>query len=150
MLGPNATWGDVRKIYEKSLQSPDQWFEDNILADPEVMKYSQDKADNELLRQPGVLLGEDAPNDEDGLGEIVEFGIIVDGAKVRLLVRTDYQAGTMAYRNDGQWVEVGPEDDVPLLDDFPLTRVTGEAVDIFDRNEENLKTEQFKTALLDG
>lgn len=150
MLGPNATWGDVRKIYEKSLQSPDRWFEDNVLSDPAVMEHSKGRPDIELIYKPGVMLSLGPnPDPEDGLGEGVEFSLLVDGDRVELLTRADFDAGTLEFRNDGDWILIGPEDEVPALDKFPFTRVTGEAVSIFDKYEDDPKYSYFSEVLLD-
>lgn len=150
MLGPNATWGDVRKIYEKSLKAPDRWFEDNILSDPEVREATKNKPDNELIMEAGVLkkTGPE-PDPEDGLGDRVEFSLLIDGDRVALLTRADLEDGTLEFRNDGDWVLIGPDDEVPALDEFPFTRVTGEAVAIFDKQEDDPKASFFSEVLLD-
>jgi hypothetical protein len=87
---------------------------------------------------------------EDGLGEDVEFGIAIDPkGKVLLLVRTDFELGTMEYRAGGEWVEITPEDDVPILDEHPLTRVDEGAVALWDETSGEATEEDYKEQILD-
>lgn len=151
MLGPDATWGDVRAIFERSKKNPDRRFEDNILADPEILQKSLGRPDNEIIRKPGEYRGDppEPVDDEEGLGDIVEFGLLLDGESAKMLVRTDFEEGAMYYRSSGEWVMITPDDEIPFLDNLPLTRVTGDATEIWDDAEENRTKEIFKDVLLD-
>lgn len=87
---------------------------------------------------------------EDGLGDDVEFGIAVEKGKVLMIVRTDYDVGTMEFRLDGEWIQITPDMQVPILDENPLTRVTGDAVPLWDRLEEDdPKEKDFEEVILD-
>jgi hypothetical protein len=86
---------------------------------------------------------------EDGLGDEVEFGLVLDeDDKALMLVRTDFEEGGMYYRSQKSWVLITPDDDIPLLDQFPLTRVSGDATEIWDLHGDRTKTE-FDEVLLD-
>lgn len=90
------------------------------------------------------------PEYEDGLGDDVEFGIAIEKGKVLMIVRTDYDVGTMEFRIDGEWIQITPDTVVPILDELPLTRVSGDAVQLWDRLEEDSPTEKdFEEVLLD-
>jgi hypothetical protein len=87
---------------------------------------------------------------EDGLGDDVEFGLAIDPkGNVLMLVRSDFESGTMEYRVDSEWVGITPDKNIPILDENPLTRVTGEAVPIWDRVEEEAKEKDFEEVILD-
>lgn len=86
---------------------------------------------------------------EDGLGDEVEFGLVLDeDDKARMLIRTDFEEGAMYYRSSNSWVKITPDDEIPLLDEFPLTRVSGEATEIWDAFGERTKSE-FQEVLMD-
>lgn len=90
------------------------------------------------------------PEYEDGLGDDVEFGVAIEKGKVLMIVRTDYDVGTMEFRIDGEWIQITPDTVVPILDELPLTRVSGDAVQLWDRLEEDSPTEKdFEEVLLD-
>ncbi|UDL16766.1 hypothetical protein SEA_ATUIN_73 [Arthrobacter phage Atuin] len=93
---------------------------------------------------------EDEVDYEDGLGEDVEFGLAIDPkGKVLMLVRSDYVDGTMEYRSAGEWVQITPDDVMPILDEHPLTRVDGNAIEIWDEKSESAKEEDFEEHILD-
>jgi len=86
---------------------------------------------------------------EDGLGDEVEFGLVLDkDDKALMLIRTDFEEGAMYYRSSNSWVQITPDDEIPLLDDYPLTRVSGEAVEIWDAHGDRTKNE-FADVLMD-
>lgn len=90
------------------------------------------------------------PEYEDGLDEGVEFGVAIEKGKVLMIVRTDFDVGTMEFRVDGEWIPITPDIDVPILDENPLTRVTGDAVALWDRLEDDEPTEKdFEEVILD-
>lgn len=156
MMGPNATWADYRAIYQKSLDNPDRKFENNILADPKIREFSEGRPDNEVVRetQPDFdePRGEPDPADdpESGLGENVIFNLVVDGLdKVHLLTRTNREEGTLEYRSNGDWVLITEEDEMPLLDEYPFTRVDGQSVAIWDSLEAAPRKKDFEPTLLD-
>lgn len=94
---------------------------------------------------------EDEVDYEDGLGDDVEFGLAIDPkGNVLMIVRTDFEVGTMEYRIDGEWTKITPDTNVPILDENPLTRVTGDAVTIWDGAEDNQpKESDFEEVILD-
>jgi len=151
MLGPDATWGDVRNIFERSKKNPDRRFEDNILADPEILQKSLGRPDNEIIRKPGEYRGDppEQVDDEEGLGDTVEFSLLIDGKSVKMLIRSDFEEGSMYYRSSGEWVKITPDDVIPALDDLPFTRVTGDATEIWDDAEEKRTKDMFTDVLLD-
>ena len=156
MMGPNATWADYRAIYQKSLAEPDRKFENNILADPKIREFSEGRPDDEIVREATPDFdepeGEPDPADdpESGLGNNVVFNLIVDGLdKVHLLTRTNREEGTLEYRSNGEWELVTPDDEMPLLDEFPFTQVDGQAVAIWDSLETSPRKSDFEATLLD-
>jgi hypothetical protein len=87
---------------------------------------------------------------EDGLGDNIEFGLAISGeGKVLMIVRTNFETGTMEFRVNEYWVPITPDMDVPILDENALTRVTGDAVAIWDRVEEDPKEKDFEEVILD-
>jgi hypothetical protein len=93
---------------------------------------------------------EDEEEYQDGLGDDVEFGLAIsDKGEVLMLVRTNYEEGSMEYRVNGEWNYITPDKDIPILDDNPLTRVTGDAVAIWDSVEEDAKEKDFEEVILD-
>lgn len=139
MIGPDMTWGDAREIYKNWLNNPLENIEDNILANPEVRKLAQGRDDNEYVNRPGEFRGGEEPESdpasdpESGLGETVEFYILFDDEDdAHLLIRMDHELGTLEFRGKDEWILVQPGDDMPVLDDYPYTQVTGQAVPIWD------------------
>ncbi len=156
MMGPNATWADYRAIYQKSLDNPDRKFENNILADPKIREFSEGRPDDEIVReaQPDFEEPEGEPDPADdpesGLGNNVVFNLVVDGLdKVHLLTRINREEGTLEYRSHGEWELVTPEDEMPLLDEYPFTQVDGQAVAIWDSLETTPRKIDFAATLLD-
>lgn len=93
---------------------------------------------------------QDPEDDEDGLGERVEFHIAFnEGGKALMLTRSDYEDGTMEYRSSGEWVKITTDDVIPILDDNPLTRVDGGAVALWDELSGNATEEDFGDQILD-
>jgi hypothetical protein len=94
------------------------------------------------------MLTEDIDN--EGIGDRLEFGIVIDEkGNVPMIVRTDFEDGTMEYRIDGEWTHITPDTEVPLLDEHPLTRVKPSAVSIWDRVEEEATEKDFEEVILD-
>jgi hypothetical protein len=154
------TWGDARAIYRDWLEHPDVEIEDNILANPETRKLGQGKPDNEFVSRPGefreVEGGEDDPSydpssdPESGIGGPVEFYLLCDEKdEAHALLRIDDEHGTLEYRGKDEWIMVTPKDDMPILDDYPYTQVSGQAVPIWDSLEDDFSKSNFKSALLD-
>lgn len=79
-----------------------------------------------------------------------EYSLAVNGELVQMLVLHDFDSGWLSYRENGQWVQVKPDDDMPVLEDADLIEVGVGAVEIWDEisGGEVLKG-QFATELLD-
>jgi hypothetical protein len=93
---------------------------------------------------------QDPEDDESGLGDRVEFHIVFDeDGKALLLTRSDFEDGTMEYRSSGEWVQITPEDVLPALENYPLTRVEGGAVANWDEKSGQATEEDFEDQILD-
>lgn len=79
-----------------------------------------------------------------------EYSLAVNGDLVQMLVLHDFDSGWLSYRENGQWVQVKPDDDMPVLEDADLIEVGVGAVEIWDEvsGGEVLKS-QFSKELLD-
>ena len=93
---------------------------------------------------------QEASNDpEDGMGDSVEFNLLIDGGSVKMLTRSDFDDGSMQYRSGDEWIDITPDDTIPFLDELPNTRVTGDAVDIWDSAGDDPQKSDFTDVLLD-
>jgi hypothetical protein len=76
--------------------------------------------------------------DPEPVGEVpgvVEFHVTVDGEAVLMLVRHDFDAGLLSYRQGGHWIPVTPNDELPDLDDRDLIEVIEDATLVWDLKE---------------
>lgn len=93
---------------------------------------------------------EDTEDDEAGLGDRIEFHLAInEDGKALMLTRSDFEEGTMEYRSAGEWVQITPDDVIPILDENPLTRVDGGAVALWDEISDKATEEDFEDQILD-
>lgn len=79
-----------------------------------------------------------------------EFDLAVNGTAVQMLTKTDMNTGAVAYRENGEWVDIKKGQEVPALDDADLIAVTGDATAIWDKAEGGeLSTRDFLSVALD-
>lgn len=101
-------------------------------------------------------LSETGPGPDDSdlmskVSETEEFALAVNGAYVLMLLKTDHEEGVQYYREGGEWVAIGPDDELPALDDADLLETIGEATELWDMNEgKELSVQIFEPILLDG
>lgn len=92
--------------------------------------------------------GPEAGDEGDGSTSI-DFDLVVNGDLVLMLVKHDFEEGTLSYREGGNWINVQPGQELPALDDNELTPVTGQATPIWDAAEGGeLTVDSFKDVLL--
>lgn len=87
---------------------------------------------------------------EEDVSTSVDFDLAVNGDLVLMLVKQDFDTGTVSYREKGEWVDVLPKQEIPALDDSELISVTGGATPIWDKAEgAELRLMHFREVLLD-
>lgn len=79
-----------------------------------------------------------------------EYSLAVNGELVQMLVLHDFESGWLSYRENGEWIQVQPDDEIPVLDDADLVEVGSGAVDVWDQLDggEALKA-NFSAELID-
>lgn len=86
----------------------------------------------------------------DDASGVVEFHVTTDGDAVLMLVRHDFDAGLLSYREGGQWIPIKPSDELPALDDRDLIEVMGDATEVWDLKEGSDPTlSDFRKVILD-
>lgn len=121
-------------------------------ASPEQEQVFQDRIAHILEALQN--LGEDTTEDNfsekmSKVSTSVVFHLITNGSLVQMLVKQDYDEGLMSYRENGEWVPITPEDDLPALDDGEMHQVIGDATEIWDAKEgQEVGVSSFSSVLL--
>lgn len=100
-------------------------------------------SETEFVELPGSPVeGEESPT--------VDFDLAVNGDLVLMLVKHDFEEGSVSYRQGGEWIMVQPGEEIEALDDSDLVSVTGDATPIWDKAEgTELSLQDFGKVLLD-
>lgn len=124
-------------------------------ATPEQEQVFRDRIDG-ILKQLAALGDNDDPVPIDlaeklqNASTAVEYHLATNGDAVQMLVKHDFEAGILSYREGGQWIPVKPGDELPALDDADLIQVDGSAETIWDAEEgSEMSLSDFSGVLLD-
>lgn len=99
---------------------------------------------------PETVTASGEPDPEGDPATSVDFDLAVNGEIVQMLVKHDFEEGTLSYREKGVWIEILPKQETPVLDEADLVAVTGAATPIWDAKEgSELLLIDFKEVLLD-
>lgn len=134
MLKPNVTWGEVRKIHRKAkeqgISTPD-----DILANPAVAESSVGYSDSDYVYPEAAQAVQDVPT------MYLHYVTSDDsGVQVLALIRVGPEEGTMEFRRTGEWVNIGPDDENPRVDDRSLDPVGADFVEFWDTEFEKKAT----------
>lgn len=100
---------------------------------------------------PVVAAAGEPEKPEGGISDSVDFDLSVNGSLVLMLVKHDFEEGTLEYREGGNWVAVVPDQELPALDDSTFVPVTGEATPIWDQLEgKEVTLRDFEGVTLDS
>lgn len=140
---------DYNLHYVSRSASPEQEkvFQDRIAVLYAELQSITDSAPGEPVAEAPVVAAAGEP--EGGISDSVDFDLAVNGNLVLMLVKHDFEEGTLEYREGGNWIEVVPDQEIPALDDSTLIPVTGEATPIWDEREgKELTLMDFDSVLL--
>ena len=172
----NEKGRELARLYATLAQIHEDWVEEmrphvpyNPAHDSPGSDYSQHHVDADATwAQEQVLRNRSAPferriaeiRDEppeweaellSKASDIVEFHLALNGEAVLMLVKHDFDAGLLSYREGGEWIPVKPGDEIPVLDESDLFEVIVDATEIWDAKEGGeLKLSDFERVALDG
>lgn len=139
MLNRDVTWGDLRKIHAQAVLDGG-YIPDDLLADPEDMARSKEKADDEyyfdLSDEEKAYYKDSAEKWDIENREGTVSVTISDIGEILELIKVVDDLGLFV-REQGGWWSVDPEQEEPRIFDQTLADVDESFVEYWDR----LKTE---------
>lgn len=167
MLLPTVTWGTLRAI-AKEAKEKNVLMAENLLADPEMLKQSEGKADDEyvfpedaaqFLEDFGDL--EETPVTAAGTPEQPEeeleddpmlsplYFTVDDSGLVLELVKADDEG--LFIRIEGEWVDISDEEEFPTVYEQTIMFANDKSVGIWDaefEDKDDLKKEDIKDYII--
>ncbi|MBG6183055.1 hypothetical protein IWX65_001002 [Arthrobacter sp. CAN_A214] len=140
VLSLDVTWGDMKSVHRYNFGS-DTVLSIDHLADRDILKLGYFKHDDEFYYEmdPASVVQarlERWPR-RPSPGDHEEFFVTMNAAGTVLLVLVLVNGERFYYRNEAEWVYIGPGDNVVGFDEYSLVAVAGRVVDFFDYAEAN-------------
>lgn len=135
MLNRDVTWGELRQIHSQAAQQ-EGFIPDDLLADPEVQRQSEGKSDDDFVfnlsdEEKAFYTGLREEYDIDNREGTVSVTISDTGEILELIKDVDDLG--LFVREDGDWVQVDPDQEDPRIFDQTLADVDESFVEYWDR-----------------